>query len=87
MMEKLSGTNRERGLVCLAVVSGIICEDFCDYEVVKENSCAIKKRIDVRTDIRVLLPRRLESLNDAFFRNLFRMSRHSFEKFYFLLAI
>ena len=80
MMEKLSGTNRKRGLVCLAVVSAIICEDFCDFEVVKENSCASKMRIDVCTDIRVLLPRRLESLNDAFFRNLFRMSRHSFEK-------
>ena len=80
MIEKSSGTNRKRGLVCSAVVSAIICEDFCDFEVVKENSCAIKMRIDVRTDIRLLLPRRLESLNDAFFRNLFRMSRHSFEK-------
>ena len=66
-MEKSSGTTRKRGLVCLAVVSVIISEDLCDFEVVEEEFSANKRHADVCTDIRLLLPRRLESLNDAYF--------------------
>ena len=79
-MEKLSGTMKKRGLVGLAVVSVILSEDLCDFGVVEEKSCTKQRCADVCTDIRLLLPRRVESLDDAFFRNFFRISKHSLEK-------
>ena len=69
-MEKMSATTRMRALVCLAVVSVILSEDLCDFEVEEENSSATEMRANVHTDIRLLLPRRLESLDDAFFQNI-----------------
>ena len=86
-MEKSSATTRKRALVCLAVVSVILSEDLCDFEVEEENSSATEMCANVHTDIRLLLPRRLESLADAFFRFFFRLSKHSLEKCYFVLAI
>ena len=59
-------------LVSLPVVSVILSEDLCDFEVEEENYSATEMCANVNTDIRLLLPRRLESLDDAFFQFFFR---------------